>query len=85
MESSEYYGLDTDGKRPPSILENIRTCKHPRQLEYMVTWVGRNIDYQPSRRWYRQFVRAVTAAEKRLGCRVMYTNADIEGGRAHGG
>lgn len=81
----DLYGLNTLGTRAPSILEQIRTCTHPKQLDYMIQLVGKTIDYQPSRRWYRKFVAAVRAAEVRLNHRVMYTDKDIEGGQQHGG
>lgn len=81
----DLYGLNTEGHRTPSILEQIRTCTHPRQLEYMIQHVGRVIDYTPSNRWYRKFKAAVRAKEKELGVRVMYTEDEIPGGTAHGG
>lgn len=83
--SEDLYGLNTEGKRAPSIIEQICTCKHPRQLEYMLRWVGQNINHTPSRRWYKMFKKAVIAKERELGCRVMYTQEEVEGGRAHGG
>lgn len=77
MESSEFYGLDTGARRPHSILEQIRTCTNPKQLDYMIQWVGKIINYKPSARWYRKFKTAVRAAEIRLNHRVMYTAEEV--------
>lgn len=85
QQSEDLYGLNTMDVKAPSILNQIRTCVHPRQLEYMIQHVGRVMDFEPSRRWYRKFVAAVRAKEKELGVRVMYTADEIGGDTAHGG
>ena len=85
QQGEDLYGLNTMNVKAPSILEQIRTCHHPRQLEYMIQHVGKVMDFEPSRRWYRKFVAAVRAKEQELGVRVMYTADEVPGGTAHGG
>ena len=80
--SSELYGLTTDLLRPKSILHQILTCTHPKQLEWVVKHLAMEAEY-PSTRALRRWKNAIRAKQKELGVRVMIE--ENEGGTANGG
>lgn len=80
----DLYGLNTEGKRPPSILELIQTCKVPKQLEWVVRYRVLEAEH-PSKRTLRRWRQAIAAKQKEFGIRVMWSGEEVVGAEAHGG
>lgn len=84
MTIEDLYGLNTRNVRAKSVLEQIQTCKHPRQLEYMTKWILQNVEH-PSQRTYKRWLRALKSKQEELGCQVLIFDEEAGGDRAHGG
>jgi hypothetical protein len=68
--SEDIYGLNNLGLPEPSILRQIQTCKHPKQLE----WVVKNLVLEaenPSARAMKRWKRAIAYMQVQLGVQVM--------------
>jgi hypothetical protein len=74
----DYYGLRTGPERQKSILDQILTCKHPKQLEYVVSWMAKNIEY-PQPRTYKRWLKAIAFKQKELGVQVLITDEEMGG------
>jgi hypothetical protein len=76
------YGLNNVGLAAPSILRQIQTCYHPKQLEWVVKNLAMEAEY-PSARTVLRWKKAILLKQKELGVRVMIS--DEQGGPAEGG
>ena len=81
-EEQNLYGLNNVGVQAPSILRQIQTCYHPKQLEWVVKHLCMEAE-SPSTRTVKMWKRAILQRQKSLGVRVMITDED--GGPQHGG
>lgn len=81
-EEQNLYGLNNVGEQAPSILRQIQTCYHPKQLEWVVQNLALEAD-APSPRTLKRWKRAIMWKQKELGIRVMIS--DEHGGPQHGG
>jgi hypothetical protein len=81
-EEQNLYGLNNVGEQAPSILRQIQTCYHPKQLEWVVSNLCMDAS-APSTRTIRRWKRAISYKQKELGVRVMIS--DEHGGPQHGG
>ena len=76
QQSEQLYGLNTLGVRRKSVLEQIQSCEHPKQLE----WVVKNLCLEaesPSTRTLKRWKRAIAYHQQRLGVQVMIVDEQV--------